>query len=89
MLIPMFRLLALFFLSIYLLSALLNKYWIYKSQYKQSMSFLNFLFTPDGELKMKLTSGQKKLKAFVDIAKYLMFAMLITELVVSVALMSR
>ena len=53
------------------------------------MSFLNFLFTPDGKLKMKLTSGQKKLKAFVDIAKYLMFAMLITELVVSVALMSR
>lgn len=89
MLIPMFRLLALFFLSIYLLSALLNKYWIYKSQYKQSMSFLNFLLTPDSKLKMKLTSGQKKLKAFVDTAKYLMFAMLITELVVAVALMSR
>lgn len=89
MLIPIFRLLALFFLLIYLLSALLNKYWIYKSQYKQSMSFLNFLFTPDTELKIKLTSGQKKLKAFVDIAKYLTFAMLITELVVSVVLISR
>jgi hypothetical protein len=89
MLIPLIRLLAVLFLSIYFLSALINKYWIYISQYKQSMSFLNFLFTPDKELKMKLTSGQKKLKAFIDTAKYLMFAMLITESVVAVVLMSR
>jgi hypothetical protein len=86
MLIPMFRLLALLFLSIYFLSALLYKYWIYKSQYKQRISFLNFLFLPEKELNSELSSSQKKLKAFVDISKYLMFAMLITEIVAAVLL---